>query len=516
MIAMKKIIQIALFSVLILASCDDYLDQYPINGLVQEEYWNNKEELHKVMIGAYAALADMDVQLFLFGELRADMLEMGNDIANFTDSENYTTSDITKVMEADILPSNTFAYWGGFYEVINYCNYVIKYAPIIKEKDDTFTDYYMQVYISEATALRSLMYFYLVRTFKDVPYITWPTESDMVELYPAKTDGEDILDAIIEEMVTLGAVEKMADYYGDTESTIGRINRYSAYAMIADIALWRFDYDLALTYIDKIESSGKYFLVSNDDWFTQFSDGNLYESLFEIQYDEAAGCSNRLYNMTIGVSSRYFMCSTYAQSLFIGEAYGDASTEKTRTEGTLLEDGTYGYKIYKYIGESPNSSAKDAYYRTNNFNDANLILYRYADIMLMKAEALSQKEGPDFEATLDIINTIRYRANVPLLTNVEMGQSAQEIEETILKERASELAYEGKRWYDLLRFARRNNYAQKDKFISLILENISPSQRLIMASKLENSNSWFLPIYQDEIDNNINLVQNPYYEEPEF
>jgi len=512
---MKKLFRIAILCMLILVSCDDYLDQYPINGLVKEEYWNNKEDLHKVMIGAYAELAQIDVQLFLYGEARADMLVAGADIANFVDGKSYTKSDIQKVFEADILSTNTFADWSGFYKVINYCNFVIEYAPLIKEKDDTFSDYYEQAYISEAVALRSLMYFYLVRIFKDVPYVTWPTESDMVDLYPAKSSGDDILDLIIEELVTNGRVETMADYYGNTASTIGRMNRNAAYAMIAEIALWRFDYDLALEYITKIEDSGKYFLVSNADWFNQFAVGNLYESIFEIQFDQASSTPNGLYNTTVNTSSHYFMASGYAEELFIGNAFGVSSYEKTRTEGTLLEDGS-GYKIYKYIGQSPNSKASDAYYRSDNPSSANFIIYRYADILLMKAEALSQKESPDFAAALDIVNSIRYRANVPLLSSLELGQNKQDVEATILEERALELAYEGKRWYDLLRFARRDNYAQKDDFIALILENVSPSQRLIMASKLKNSDSWFLPVYQDELDKNNNLEQNPYYEEPEL
>jgi starch-binding outer membrane protein, SusD/RagB family len=78
-------------------------------------------------------------------------------------------------------------------------------------------------------------------------------------------------------------------------------------------------------------------------------------------------------------------------------------------------------------------------------------------------------------------------------------------------ERAKELAYEGKRWYDLLRMGRRNNYANKDKLIEILVENVPSTQKLILASKLANPEGWYFPIFSREIEDNVNLVQNPYY-----
>ena len=78
--------------------------------------------------------------------------------------------------------------------MINYCNEVIKNAPLVQEVDDTFTDYLMQGYLSEVYFLRSLSYFYLVRIFKDVPYVTEPTESDDADVYLSKMDGDEILE----------------------------------------------------------------------------------------------------------------------------------------------------------------------------------------------------------------------------------------------------------------------------------------------------------------------------------
>lgn len=504
--------------VAVISSCSDYLEQMPDNGLVVDEYWNTKEELHQVMMGAYAALADMDAHLFLNGELRADMLAPAANISTYSYVVDYYSNGNTNntsfkdVMSASILTTNKFAQWDMFYKVINLCNHVIKYAPIIKERDATFSEYSEQAYICEATALRALMYFYLVRIYKDVPYINYPTEGDNVELYPVKESGEHILTTILEDLVSNGMVERVPDFYGDDISTIGRINRFAAYALIADIALWQFDYEQAISYIGKIENSMKYVIVPNNEWFTLFSRGNTFESIFEIQYDASNSQGNKLFNLTRNNALKYFYTSLYTKKLFIEDDFGNSSPEKTRKEGTLVADGN-NYIIYKYVGSSPNSDAQVGFYRTSNAASANFIIYRYADILLMKAEALTQKDNPDFNGALEIINLIRARAYTTSISLADFSSSQLVAAEIILEERALELAYEGKRWWDLLRYARRNNFAQRDEFINKIVENAAPSERLILASKLRNPESWYLPIYQTEINNNKNLKQNPYYEE---
>jgi starch-binding outer membrane protein, SusD/RagB family len=506
---MKIQIYISLIFILTLVSCNDFLEEYPKDGLVLEQYWQNKEDLYRVLNGAYGSLAQMDVTLFLNGEIRADMLAQGSAIDKYG-------KGVKLVMDADILATNAFCQWSDFYKVINYCNYVIKYAPIIKEKDNTFSDYYYKASIAEATALRSLMYFYLVRIYKDVPYVTWATENDAVDLFPAKTSGDSILNFILNDLMTIQEdnallVDQIPEFYGSTTSTKGRMNRYAAYAMIADIALWKFDYSLALEYIEKIENSGQFILVPNKDWYKQFSLGNQFESIFELQMSTSGGNPNGLFNLTSNITNQYFIASNYAENIFV---YGDL--EKTRKEGTLLSDGS-SYRIYKYLGYLSSSRSSVGYFRSSTEEgDANFIIYRYADIMLMKAEALIQKDAPDFAAALELINTLRLRANVPRYELNEFGQSKLTAEEYILEERALELAYEGKRWFDLLRYARRDNYARKGQFINLVVANISPAQRLIVASKLKNTNGWYLPVYQNEIDNNPNLVQNSFYVTPDL
>jgi hypothetical protein len=140
-------------------------------------------------------------------------------------------------------------------------------------------------------------------------------------------------------------------------------------------------------------------------------------------------------------------------------------------------------------------------------NAANWIVYRYADVLLMKAEALSQLGR--YNEALEIINDdIRYRAGMP---SISIPNTTTSFEDAILDERARELAFEGKRWFDLLRMGRRNNFARSDKLVEMIIQNVPSTQKRILGSKLTNPQGWYMPIHKDELERNVNLVQNPYY-----
>jgi hypothetical protein len=139
-------------------------------------------------------------------------------------------------------------------------------------------------------------------------------------------------------------------------------------------------------------------------------------------------------------------------------------------------------------------------------NSADWIVYRLADIYLMKAEALSQLGR--FDEAASALNLVRERADVG---PASVGYSAVAFEDAIMNERALELAFEGKRWFDLLRMGRRNNFSRKAKLVELIVKNVASTQKRILAAKLTNPNGWYLPVFKDEIERNKNLVQNPFY-----
>jgi len=486
----KRIKYFLLFLVMTIQfSCNDYMELIPPGGLIREEFWKTKGDVEAVLMAAYQNFASMDRMLFVFGEVRADMVE--GDV-----SQNWEERLIS---ENNIYPDNSRCNWADFYKIINYCNEVIKNAPLVQEVDNTFTDFQAQGLVSEAYFLRSLAYFYLVRLYNEVPLILEPTESDDADFYIVKSSEEAVLNQIVSDLETNRPFAPTGGFVTDEENK-GRASKAAFDALLADISLWRFDYQAAISHIEKIQMTEEYVLLPSSKWFELFYPGNTLESIFEFQFDNNLNQRNNMYGVTNRWSNQYdpsqkaleLLSFEFASELVRGE---DASIKKY---------GEDDFIIWKYVGQAADGqSARSG----ADQNSCNWIVYRYADVLLMKAEALSQLERYN-EARI-IIEEIRERAGVP---PVAIANSPVAFEDAILAERAIELCYEGKRWFDLLRMGRRNNYARKSKLIEIIVSNVPSTQKRILAAKLTNPLGWYLPIYETEIERNRFLVQNPYYD----
>jgi len=463
-------------------SCDDWLELVPLDGLVRDEYWKSKEDLEATLMGAYQKFASLDEKLFLFGELRGDMIA----------PDQQTENHYRDIIEGDIFPTNPLCSWKDFYSVINYCNNLLKYAPLIIEQDQTFTEYQMKGFEAEAIFLRSLAYFYMVRIFKDVPLVMEPSEEDDVDFFLPKSADTTVLRIIRNDLEK--ARFFVTDDYGTDEENAGRATKGSFLALLADISLWNFEYQDCIDYINEIEEIG-YLLLPGGKWFENFFPGNSLETIFEFQFDKNLDQPNSLWSLTYYVN-RNLLASETAIELLSPEI----SKEFIRGQGSIRD---YDGIIWKYVGAAADGST----FRPGSENtSANWIVYRYADILLMKAEALSQLG--QFDEALLILNKIRTRA---LMSPVEVQFSSEAFEDAILNERALELAYEGKRWFDLLRMGRRNNFSRKSKLIEIIIDKVPATQKLVLASKLTNPLGWYMPIEENELERNKNLVQNSFY-----
>lgn len=133
------------------------------------------------------------------------------------------------ILNTNILSSNSLTNWRSFYRTINYCNTVIAFAPEVLQNDNTFTRAALDAYVAEAKTLRALMYFYLARSFRDVPLKLAPTSSDeQLEQLPKNT-GEEVLNQIVKD---LNEAEPFAPVsYSGQASNKGRITRYTVNAL---------------------------------------------------------------------------------------------------------------------------------------------------------------------------------------------------------------------------------------------------------------------------------------------
>ncbi len=475
-----KIIPFILFPLLI-SSCEGWLELVPPDGLVRDEYWKSKEDVEASLMGAYQEFAQLDATLFLTGELRGDMIVYDVNAA----------SDYRDIMDGNIFPDNRLCDWSRFYTVITHCNSVLKYAPIVQEADATFSEYQMRVFESEALFLRSLSYFYLVRIFREVPLILEASESDNVDFFQPTSAPEEILDQITDDLLV--ARKGVREEYGNLEETKGRATKASINALLADISLWSFDYEDCISYVEAVEDEG-YEPVPGSQWFGIFYPGNSLEGIFEFQFDASLEQYNSTYDLTYFF--RNFLASTSAMDLLDPSQ----SKEIIRGEGSIRISDS---KIWKYAG----AAADGKTLRPGEDNKSgNWIVYRMADLLLMKAEALSQVGR--FDEALAIVNDLRTKR---LMNPLSVSNTPSAFEDLILEERARELAFEGKRWFDLLRLGRRNDYMRKSKLIEIIVEKVPSTQKLLLSTKLTNPWGWYLPIEADELERNYLLNQNPYY-----
>ena len=133
----------------------------------------------------------------------------------------------------------------------------------------------------------------------------------------------------------------------------------------------------------------------------------------------------------------------------------------------------------------------------------------------MKAEALSHLYKDDAVQLLnasDLVNQVRLRAyGIYDYTKVQ-ASTTLEMDNIILDERGREFLSEGKRWFELVRFASRDNFSNTNLLIERIVQSYDGAKQILMRARITNPDSWYLPLNADALTSNLRLVQNPYYQ----
>lgn len=533
-------LKLIIFSIILslgFSSCN-YLDLEPIDGVTVTKFWKNKEEVHDALMGCYASMMNPSVMenFIIWGEMRADLMKPRVSGTNISALSQFQNGDISSTMQ--------YCTWGEMYTVINNCNTVLNFAKETQKIDESFTDQLLAQYEAEAKAIRALMYFYLVRTFRDVPLITEASLSDNQDYRVAKSNGDEVLDFLITDLKSIDRTETGSlmgipfNHGSDVRSNKGRFTIWSVKALLADIYLWKEDYENAVKQCDQIINSGQFTLVpvgntevefvdlfgnvmsvyypnegDADNFFlSMYANGNSVESILELQFGTDFG--NPFYSLFNPINGQIVanMDVLSSDNLFPQSAF-DRSWYDIRGEGI---DFKQGY-VWKWIGLSRSTYT----YREVGMSFSNWIFYRLADIMLMKAEALCQLgkttgNQEQMVQSLEIVKAIRSRACAPESTNEILDENnfgATELERFILNERAREFAHEGKRWFDVLRFAKRDNYSGIAYLDELASYAASIDKVVSLQSKWKGDyNSHYLPISESELRTNKLLTQNPFYD----
>ncbi|RZK60271.1 MAG: RagB/SusD family nutrient uptake outer membrane protein [Pedobacter sp.] len=491
---MKKLIySISLFAILVLGtSCNKWLDLQPRDGITRQEFWKTKEDIQAAVAGIYTSLLapppgvgdkSLTEWMFIHGELRADMLLPTTN----------STQDERNAAEVNIVSSTSLSSWAAFYRTINYCNTVLDYGPGVKTTDPTLTDAQLNAYSAEALTMRAMMYFYLVRIFRDVPLKLTSTAKDVDLQNLPKSTAAVILAQIVSDLkkAEAGAVNT----YGNTASDKGRVTKYTINALLADVYLWMDNYTDCITACNKVINSQLYALQNgNGSWYnTVFYNGSSTETIFEFSNKNSV--NNVFYNLLIQPKKRFTTTNYTVTDVFPADDIDPDRFFDIRA-GEFFNSGDLG--ITKWGTENPSY--------------VNWQAYRISDIMLLKAEALAMTGGG--ADAIAIINEIRLKRNAvtssaQILDPLNPDQDA--IVDYILAERSREFAFEGKRWFDVLRVAKRENYRRLNVLLDMVSRTVSPLIQQSAITKYRDVNSHYMPIADAELFADPLLVQNPFY-----
>jgi len=430
----------------LLTGCSDFLEIKPQNEIILEQFWNEQKDVENIITGCYSGMQSygMISRMMIWSEFRSENIVNNGTITDDTDLE--------RLLKENITANNGYTNWAEFYSIINRCNTVIKYAPTVSEKDPAYTTSQLNAHIAEVTAIRALCYFYLIRTFRDVPYSEEPFLDDNQTLDLPATPFDEVLSKLIvslEQVVNYSLnkyPEKNTTAYWDYNCN--RVTKSMIYALLSEMYLWQKDYDNCIKYADLIieqkkkdakeagyttsdfENFNGYPLISSrykgsniyGNAFSQiFIDNNSRESIFELNFrkddnDGRLNCNGPVcFFYGGGTRVPFVKPSTYVANDERDKLYNVFAKENEGYDGRAYENIRFdtggsptGINKYATRGSMMMSSSSTPYknasygslwptYDNNkqSRNKSNYIIYRLTDIMLLKAEAIAQKISSD-------------------------------------------------------------------------------------------------------------------------
>ena len=561
-----------------LGSCNDFLTIYPTDRIVGDDFWKTKKDVDQMVDGCYLSMLDYSImeRAIMWGAYRSD------ELLKLADHNDNTLDNISAV---NLLPTNRYNSWSAFYKVINNCNIVLNHAPEVMVEDPEFTEGDYQVVRAQMLALRSLCYFYLVRAFRDVPYTTHSYEDDsQVELLE-QLPPETVLQNCLDDLQEAGRYIMKSGAYGRNDwRNWGYMTRDAVHALMADIYLWRAamthsqaDYQQAIVMTDSvINSKDAYYKRYQDVEITSMEEdryhleegmdamyyifntnqGNSHESILEWQYNgrnnSNTALENYYYRMNNNSRNGYLMASPM---------FNTVAKNANTIDALKLYLSTNDYRFWNNVYEANNEEAEQMAIRkmveadnvivdvtgvvgmskstSRNYDEfrQNWIVYRLTDVMLMQAEALVETAANDSDVVtlqkafnlVQAVNKRSMKKNATDTLKYENFKSKEDMELLVLNERERELCFEGKRYFDLMRFGYRHmegvNIRQRLADTDAWPELYAPMLKLIVRKyggggegdaviyKMKSEPYLYWPIEESETKVNNLLKQNPVFKQ---
>ncbi|MBQ9229756.1 MAG: RagB/SusD family nutrient uptake outer membrane protein [Prevotella sp.] len=499
---------------LALSSCAD-LEQSSISSIDKDNFYGSKDDIETAINGIYQEFT-VDGFYGMFNNQSVYINDLQTDYVKAGAQTN--SAHIRELSNFAVQPTNLFVNyaWEEHYTAINRANVVID-----KVTDASFLDEQSkQNYINEARFLRGFVYFNLVRYFGGVPIVLHDGEGEGAP----RNSVDEVYHQIVEDLT---AGEQLPANYTTLDS---KANSLAASALLSKVYLvWaqtssdegkanqRDYYQKAVDYANKVINSGKYSLLNKfiDNWSVDKKHGA--EHIFSIEHDRTINAN---------VSGHCTFATNWDDAEPVLLATSDKYYNQTDPRDQR-RDGSWAKRIYnpntgedyvftiprfrKYIDSlnfaNPASTGNVAGQSTNT------AIIRYAEVLLIKAEAENELNGPT-AAAYDAINQVRRRAYWSPYENTQFtpsdgsdlnlsGLTKEQFREKLREERRLEFVLEGQRWFDLIRWHILVKYVKAN----------TPTDAETLGTKttkIQNvsKKNYLLPLPQEQIILNPNLEQN--------
>lgn len=433
-------------------ACTDDLNVEPTSVITTSSFWKSQEDAEGALIGMYVELRNMAQSLFMLGEQRGEIYAPG------------AFGEGTFILHRNQMNPDTPGHddWSGFYRVVNAANLILKYVPGI-----TFTsEERKNEILAQAHTMRAFVYFVMTRTWGDLVIRTEPIEGFGADVTQRERSPQTEVFQLIKQ-----DIESALALYPDNDFSTGRAvwSKPATNALKGDVYLWTGkllggganDFTTALTALEAVDEADVELLPNFADVFKYQNKGNR-EILMSIRHQDLEP-GNYLWFMWIISSAVPNNIDQETRDLIfpIGNGQGlmitsdlvrnQFSTEDSRRDASFYEiytiDGNGNRTYFSNIALKFQGTEIGG----NRVFLSDPIIYRYADVLLMRAEAKNAL-GMDPSTEMNMIRERAYGANFS--NHVFVSGTQEENDAAILQERLFELIYEGKRWWDLVRFGK--------------------------------------------------------------
>jgi hypothetical protein len=419
------------------SGCDDFLNLVPESNYSAAGFYRTQQDFETAIAAVYASQQD------LFTDGWYGWIRVLNGRGDETRANMGYVESISNFTDGDQVPGLT-ALWRRFWVMISRSNMILD-----KIDDATFTDASMKDYIKgEAYIMRGYAYWNLSWAFGGMPLITKALSVEETMTTPRSTQAETY--ALAEEDLK-NAYNLLPEAWSG--ASLGRATKYAAAGILARMLLFQNRFGDAKTYLGAIVNSGKYtmaedyvdcFTDAGDNgpervWDIQFMGGQLGEGMFIAEFPE--GVQTDEYP-AFGSSSATPVADSFVEKYESGDTRKEVSVVNNMIISGMVDPAWRVVKYMHYVDYAP---------KTNSDWANNIPILRYTDVLMMYAEVLNEESYSGEGEAMDILNNVRKRAGLEPYTSADLPDKTS-FRNAIIKERAVEFAFEGLRWYDLLRW----------------------------------------------------------------